>query len=252
MDSRTYKVKEVAQLSGVTVRTLHHYDAIELLCPRRTSAGYRLYSEADLFTLQQILVYRELGVPLERIKAILADPQLDRREALVEQRARLQARAEQTQTMIRAVDAALRAMEGETIMNMSELFDGFDPSEYEAEVKERWGDTEAYAHSVQRTRGYTREDWVRIKAQTDELMERIAAALRAGTSPTDEAAMELAEEHRLQIDRFFYPCSRVMHRNLGQLYMADSRFEQSLDRHGDGVAAFLSAAIEANCERAQG
>ncbi|MEM9453589.1 MAG: MerR family transcriptional regulator [Myxococcota bacterium] len=250
MAARTYKVKEVARLSGVTVRTLHHYDAIGLLSPRRTSAGYREYSEADLLRLQQILVHRELGLPLERIRAILADPTHDPRQVLLKQRARLRARVQQTNAMIRAVDAALRALQGEQIVNMKELFDGFDPAEYEDEVKERWGHTKAYAQSTERTRGYSREDWARIKSETDELMQRIAAEVAAGTAPTDEAAMDLAEEHRLQIDRFFYSCSHQMHRNLGQMYMADSRFEQNLDKHGEGVAAFLSAAIEANGDRA--
>lgn len=252
MAPRTYKVKEVARLSGVTVRTLHHYDEIGLLSPRRTSAGYRLYTEADLLRLQQILVHRELGLPLERIKMILADPGFDPRQALLEQRARLEARAEQTKAMLAAVDAALRALEGDEIMDMKELFDGFDPSKYEAEAKERWGHTESYAQSMQRTGAYTKEDWARIKAETDDLMRRIAAQVQAGTAPTDEVAMDLAEEHRLQIDRFYYTCSHSMHRNLGQMYTADSRFEQNLDKYGDGVAAFLSAAIEANCDRAGG
>lgn len=250
MARRTYKVKEVAQLSGVTVRTLHHYDAIGLLSPPRTPSGYRVYSEPDLLRLQQILVYRELGLPLERISSILSDPKLDPKETLLEQRARLHARAEHTHAMIRAVDAALRALQGDDVMNARELFDGFDPRQYEAEVEERWGNTEAYRQSTQRTQGYSKEDWARIKAQSDELLRRIAAQVQAGTAPTSEAAMDLAEEHRRQIDRFYYSCSHAMHRNLAQLYQADARFEQNLDRHGEGVAAFLSAAIEANCERA--
>ncbi|MCH9684340.1 MAG: MerR family transcriptional regulator [Deltaproteobacteria bacterium] len=252
MAAETYKVKDVARLSGVTVRTLHHYDAIGLLCPtRRTSAGYRLYAQADLLRLQQILVYRELGLPLEKIKMVVSDPQFDARAALVEQRAQLAAKAEQTRDMIRAVDAALRALQGDEDMNTEDLFDGFDPKKYEAEVEQRWGGGAEYAESVRRTKSYSKDDWVRIKAETHDLMQRIAAQHEAGVPPTDPVAMDLAEEHRLQIDRFYYPCSHAMHGNLGQMYTADVRFRDNLDEYGDGVAAFLSAAIEANGQRAE-
>ncbi|MEM6989237.1 MAG: MerR family transcriptional regulator [Myxococcota bacterium] len=247
-----YKVKEVAALSGVTVRTLHHYDTIGLLCPTaRTSAGYRLYDDAALLRLHQILVYRELGLALEQIRAVLEDPDYDPVVALAEQRERLVARAEHTQSMIHAVDAALRTLRGERVMNMKEIFDGFDPSEHEAEAKRRWGDTEAYKESARRTKGYSEDDWRRIKAETDDLLRRLAAALAAGVASDSPEAVALAEEHRLQIDRFFYPCSHAMHRNLALMYTADARFEANLDKHGAGVAAFLSAAIQANADASE-
>lgn len=243
-------MKEVARIGGLTVRTLHHYDAIGLLCPRlRSKAGYRLYTEADLLRLQQIVVYRELGVPLDQIRSIMDDPAFEPRAALVEQRERLRERAEQTQGMLRAVDAALRVLDGEEVIDMSELFDGFDPSQYEDEARARWGHTDAYAESARRTKGYSTEDWVRIQRETDELMQRIAALRAAGASPSDPAAMDLAEEHRQQIDRFYYPCRHEIHRGLARMYVEDSRFTANLDRYGEGVAAFLSAAIEANVER---
>ncbi len=252
MATPPYKVKDLARLSGVTVRTLHHYDAIGLLCPAgRTSAGYRLYAQRDVLRLQQILVYRELGLPLEKIKAIIADPNFEPRRALQQQRARLEAKAEHTAAMIRAVDAALRTIRGDEDVNTEELFDGFDPKKYEAEAEQRWGHTEQYEQSKQRTQGYSKEDWARIKTETDALLQKFATALAAGTAPTDPVAMDLAEEHRLQIDRFYYPCSHVMHGNLGQMYVVDARFTENLDKHGDGVAAFISAAIEANCARAE-
>ncbi len=250
MASGTYKVKEVAELSGVTVRTLHHYDTIGLLSPaRRTAAGYRLYDEADLLRLQQILLYRELGLPLEQIKAVMSEPSFDAQSALLEQRRRLAERAQQTQAMLSAVDAALRALRGETTVNANNIFDGFDASKYEAEAKQRWGDTDAYKESTRRTKGYSPEDWERIKGESHDLMQRIAAQLESGAAPTQEAVMDLAEEHRLQIDRFYYPCTHAMHRNLGHMYTADARFEANLDKYGDGVAAFLSAAIAANADR---
>ncbi len=251
MATKTYRVKQVARLCGATVRTLHHYDAIGLLSPQgRSRSGHRLYSEADLLRLQQILVYRELDLPLEKIKGIVTDPSFDLRAALLEQRATLAARAAQTEAMIRAIDVALRAHEGESTMNAEELFDGFDPSKYEAEAEERWGDTEAYRESRRRTKDYSKEDWVRIKGLDDALMKKVAAAVAAGAAPSDEASMDLAEAHREHIERFYYPCSHAMHRSVAQMYTADARFQKNLDAHGEGVAAFLQAAIEANAQRA--
>jgi len=137
-------------------------------------------------------------------------------------------------------------------MNARELFDGFDPSKHEAEAQERWGGTEAYRQSRQRTKNYSKDDWARIKGLDDALMKRLAAAVAAGAAPTDDASMDLAEEHREHIDRFFYPCSHAMHEGVAQMYTADARFQKNLDAHGEGVAAFLQAAIEANARRAEG
>lgn len=247
----TYKVKEVAELTGLSVRALHHYDAIGLVSPeRRTSAGYRLYTEADLVALQQVLVYRELGLPLERIKQIVNDPAFDRQAAFEDQRRQLEHKLENTHAMLRAVDKALAALKGEPIMNAKELFDGFDPAEYEEEAKERWGDTDAYKESTRRTKSYGPEDWKALKAENDEIMSELAKLVAAGGKPTDVAAMDLAERHRLHIDRWFYPCAYAMQRGLGQMYVADERFTKNIDKFGEGVAAFLSAAIEANADRA--
>ncbi|MBL4688692.1 MAG: MerR family transcriptional regulator [Nannocystaceae bacterium] len=250
MAANRYQVKALAELSGVTVRALHHYDAIGLLCPhQRTAAGYRLYTETDLLRLQQILIYRELGLPLEQIKAIITDPAFDPESALVEQRSRLAAHARQTQAMIRAVDAALDSLRGEKPMNANNIFEGFDPKRYEDEARANWGSSDAYKESSRRTKNYSSEDWARIKSESHDLMVRIAAHLTGGGKPSDTAAMDLAEEHRLQIDRFYYPCSLAMHRGLGQMYTGDARFEANLDKYGGGVAAFLAEAIAANADR---
>ena len=157
--SRTYQVKDVARLTGVSVRTLHHYDAIGLLVPSgRTAAGYRLYTDADLLRLQQILIGRELGLPLEEIRQSLDDPRFDRKAALLDQRQRLHERARQADAMIRAIDTALAALDGSVTtgeMTMADLFDGFDPSRYEAEARERWGGTRAFDEVAERTKRYT-------------------------------------------------------------------------------------------------
>lgn len=246
-----YRVKDVASLAGVTVRTLHHYDRIGLLAPsRRTEAGYRLYNDDDLLRLQQILIGREIGLPLEQIKRLLSDPQLDRRQILLAHREKLVARARQTEAMIGSVDAALAALKGDQAMQPEELFNGFDPSKYEAEVRERWGDTDAYKESSRRTANYSEEDWARMKAENDDLMRRLAAKKNEGAASDDTEVLDLAEELRLHIDRWFYPCRHAMHVQLAEMYLGDDRFAANIDRFGEGLTPFLAAAIRGNAARA--
>jgi DNA-binding transcriptional MerR regulator len=263
MDSRHYRIKELAELSGVTVRTLHHYDHIGLLVPSaRTSTGYRMYTQADLLRLQQVLVHRELGLSLEAIRKLLDDPQFDHAAALREQRRLLSERAVHTAQMIRAVDQALALIEqqpqaeqapgGMTMTtDMKALFDGFDPAAYEKEAEARWGHTDAYNASNKRVKGRTPEQWAQYRAEDAAIMHALSAALHAGAASHDPAVMDLAEQHRLLIDRWFYPCSKAMHANLADLYEADPRFAQNIDKHAAGLTPFLAAAIRENARRAK-
>lgn len=250
---RTYQVNQVAKLSGVSVRALHHYDAIGLLVPRaRSAAGYRLYDEDDLLRLQQILIGRELGLSLEAIRRSLDDPEFDRRAALLTQRAELAARAERAAGMVRAIDAALTAIEEKDMdkANFEKIFDGFDPSRYEAEAKQRWGNTEAYKISAQRTKSYSDADWRRFKDEQTAIYAAALAAMQDGVRPDEPRAMEVAERHRSSIDRWFYPCSAQMHSGLADLWEADHRYAASIDRYGAGLTQYLAAAVRANAERA--
>jgi DNA-binding transcriptional MerR regulator len=251
--SRTYRVRDVARLAGVSVRALHHYDAIGLLVPRtRTAAGYRLYTDADLLRLQQILIGRELGLPLEEIRRSLEEPGFDRKAALLDQRERLKDRARQAEAMIRAIDAALAALDGrhnKGAMKMEELFEGFDPSKYEDEVRQKWGTSDLFVESEKRTARYAPDDWKALKAEQAAVYDAAYAALKAGKSPTDEAVMDIAERHRLSIDRWFYPCDHAMQCGLASMYESDDRFRQSIDKHGDGLTPFLAQAIRANAAR---
>jgi DNA-binding transcriptional MerR regulator len=249
---RTYQVNEVARMAGVSVRTLHHYDEIGLLSPvGRTDGGYRLYDQAALLRLQQILIGRELGLPLEAIRRSLDDPRFDRRAALLEQRRELAARADEATRMIRAIDRALRIIDDaeEENVDPKEIFDGFDPAEHEEEARQRWSDTAAFKESSRRTKGYGRKEWEAIKAETDAIYREAAAALAAGKRPDDPEVLEIAERHRRSIDRWFYPCSHAMQRGLADLYEADARFAESIDRYAVGLTPFLAAAIRASAAR---
>ncbi len=254
---RTYQVKEVERIAGVSVRALHHYDEIGLLVPSgRTEAGYRLYSDDDLLRLQQILIGRELGMPLEEIKRSLDDPSFDRRAALEKQRKEIAIRAERTAAMLRAIDATLAALnEGERTMKemgkeeLTALFDGFDPARYEDEVEERWGETDAYKESASRTSKYTEADWERYKAESHAIMIDAAKLFRSGSAADAEEAMSVAERHRSSIDRWFYPCAPEMHARLADGYEVDDRFAASIDQYAPGLTAWWSAAIRANARR---
>ena len=254
--SRTYQVKDAARIAGISVRTLHHYEAIGLLVPgNRTAAGYRLYADDDLLRLQQILIGRALGLSLEDIRRSLDDPRFDRKAALLNQKARLRERARETEAMIRAIDVALSAVDGKGkkgVLKMEELFEGFNPSQYEEEARHRWGGSDAFADAQKRTRGYSPDDWKAIKVEQAAIYADAFSALKAGKSPTDADVMDIAERHRQSIDRWFYSCSHQMHRGLASMYESDDRFKQGIDRYGEGLTAFLAEAIRANASRRQG
>jgi hypothetical protein len=148
--------------------------------------------------------------------------------------------------MVALVDRTLESLEKGTTMSHQEMFDGFDPSAYEEEAKERWGDTPSYAESARRTKRYTQEDWATIRAEAEAIERDFAEALGAGMSPTDERARAIAERHRAHVDRWFYPCSREMHAALGAMYVQDERFAQHYERRREGLAQFVSDAVRAN------
>jgi DNA-binding transcriptional MerR regulator len=245
-----YSVGTVARMTGVTVRTLHHYDEIGLLSPgERTAAGYRQYSDADLERLQQILGYRELGFPLEEIATILADPAADAMVHLRRQHALLRERMERLRKMVDAIEFMMEAQQMGVQLSPEERFEvfgDFDPDQYAAEAEERWGGTDAYRESQRRTASYTKDDWQRIRTDGEQLYRRLADAMAAGVPSGSAAAMDLAEEHRSQISRWFYECSYEIHRGLAEMYAADPRFTENIDRYAPGLARYVRDAILAN------
>ncbi|MEU1751164.1 MerR family transcriptional regulator [Micromonospora matsumotoense] len=245
-----YTVGQVAKAARVTVRTLHHYDEIGLLSPSgRTAAGYRRYDDADLERLQHIRFYRELGFPLEEIAAILDDPTADPAAHLRRQHDLLTGRIGRLREMVAAIEIAMEARRMEINLTPAERFEVFgdvDPDEHAEEARERWGDTEAYRESTRRAAGYSKEDWLRLKAEQEEWGGRIVAALTGGTPADSAEAMALAEEHRQLIVRWFYDCSYEVHTGLADMYLADSRFTAYYETIVPGLTAYLAEAIHAN------
>jgi DNA-binding transcriptional MerR regulator len=246
-------VGQVAGFAGVTVRTLHHYDEIGLLAPGgRSHAGHRRYDDTDLDRLQQILFYRELGFPLEEVAALLDDPEADPRAHLRRQHELLTARIEKLQKMAAAVEHAMEARTMGINLTPEEKFEVFgdkDPEEHAEEAERRWGGTETYAESQRRAAGYTKDDWKRVQAEVASWSERYDALMEAGERPDGEPAMDMAEEHRLHITKWFYTCTYEIHQGLGDMYVGDERFKEFYDSRRPGTAEHLRDAIVANATR---
>ena len=253
MSEEGLTIGALARLAGVTVRTLHHYHRIGLVVPEeRTGGGYRLYGRSQVERLQEVLFFRELGFGLEEIRRIVDEPSYDRAAALARQRTLLVERAGHLQDLIEAVDGALDAEKRGTRMTnkeMLEVFGDFDPSQYEEEARQRWGDTEAYRESARRTSRYTKADWQQIGREGAEINAAFLALMKAGTPAADPAATAVAERHRAYISKWFYECSPEIHAGLGAMYVTDPRFTASIDRAGPGLARYMSEAIAANAGR---
>ena len=241
------KVSEVAKLTGVTVRALHYYDQIGLLKPSRvTEAGYRLYSEADLEVLQQILFFRELDFPLNDIQEILSNPAFDREAALQNHRALLLQKRSRIDGLISLVDKTLK---GETDMS----FKQFDASEiennkkkYAEEARQRWGGTGAYAEYSQKAKDYDDPQWKLLNGEGAEILRQFAELRHQ--DPAGSEAQALVKTWQDFITANFYTCTKPILSCLGQMYIGDERFTQNIDKHGEGTALIMAAAIEIYCK----
>src|SRR5450631_35864 len=247
-------VGQVAERFDVTVRTLHHYDQIGLLVPsQRTSAGYRLYTGDDITRLQTVVVYRRLGFPLEEIARLLDEPSVDVGEHLRRQRAAVLTRLREMRDLVTAIDRALeKEMSGNKLTRQEQkaLFGGSFSEEYEQEAEQRSGESQAWKQSQTRTSKYTKADWVAVKAEMGANNASFASAMADGEPATSERAMDAAEQHRLHIHHRFYDLTPDVHRNLGDMYLADPRFTKNYEDIAPGLAQYVRDAIHANADRA--
>ena len=235
-------VHEASQISGVSVRTLHHYDAIGLLRPTAvTEAGYRLYDDTALARLQSILLFRELAFPLKEIKRIMDDPQFDQATALEQQIRLLELQQER---LSRLIDLARETMKtGVTHMDFT-AFDNSKREQYAAEVKERWGNTAAYQESAQRPAAEQKDAAAGLMAQFARM-----GRPRTG-DPAGQEAQDAVRELQQFITKHFYTCTPEILSGLGQMYTADDRFRASIDAAGgEGTADFAGKAIAVYCTK---
>jgi len=244
----TMTVGDLVKVSGVTVRTLHHYHHIGLLVPsERSASGYRIYNDTDMDRLQAILTYRELGLGLREIADAVVSPE-GSVDALRLARRRIDVQIAKLTAIARSLDTTIARGGGEPAMSPEEklsVFGDFDPADHEDETKERWGDTDAFAQSARRTSRYTAQDWEAIQAEASKIYDRFHALERQGIDPDSPEARTLASEHRDHISRWFYDCTPEIHASLAQMYAGDQRFADAIDASGEGLAAYISAAITA-------
>lgn len=252
LTSEHYSVGEVAGFARVTVRTLHHYDDIGLLCPTaRTASGHRRYTTVDLVRLQQILALRELGFSLQRIAEILDDPTIDVLDHLKAHHALLSERIARLGQQLIAIERMMEASQMGIQLSpeeMFEVFGNFDPTEHAQEAEARWGETDAYRESSRRTSSYTKDDWKQMRAEMAENETQFRRLRQAGESPDGASARAAAEAHRLNISRWFSDCDHRMHRALGDMYVEDQRFAAHYDQLAPGLAEFVRDAITANAD----
>lgn len=232
------KIKEVAELARVSVRTLHHYDEIGLLKPDEiTEAGYRIYTEANLDTLQQILFFKELGFPLKEIKEIMGKSDYDRQKALQMHKQMLLEKRHQIDKMLLTIDKTIAHTKGELTMTNKEKFEGFDFSNnsYEQEARERWG-----SEKVDEANAYIAGMTENQQQQFNDIFRKLAAI--RDLSPSSKEAQELIKEwydmlntiSKYSLDAF---------KGLGQMYVLDERFTNNIDQFGEGLAVFMSEAM---------
>ena len=247
-------VGAVAELVGVSVRTLHHWDRIGLApASGRTWSDYRVYDDDDIARIHRVLVYRELGFPLAEIAALLDDPQVDEAAHLSRQRELLLSRISHLQEMVSAVDRLKEAIGMNaplTPEDRAEIFGTDWNEEYQDEAAERWGNTPQWEQSQARANAMSKEDWQRIKDEGDQLNADLAAAKRDGVAVDSPEAAALAERHRASIAQF-YDCTHSMQVCLARMYTQDERFTETYDTVEPGLAVWLREVIEANA-RAHG
>lgn len=242
------KVSEVAKLTGVTVRTLHYYDEIGLLKPSKvTEAGYRLYSNADLEILQQILFFRELDFSLSDIREIMLNPTYSRETALQNHRELLLQKRKHIDGLISLVDKTLK---GDNDMS----FKQFDTTEiknarkeYATEAKQRWGKSDAYTEYEEKVSAYDDPQWKLLNGEGSYILREFGE--NRHLDPASKEAQALAKKWQEFITANFYNCTKAILSCLGEMYISDDRFTQNIDRYGQGTALFMATAIEIFCQK---
>ncbi len=237
------QIKEFAKITGVSVRTLHYYDEIGLLKPACVDefTGYRYYDEGSLIRMQEILFYRELDFSLKSIGDILSSPDYDKNKALKEQKHLLTLKKERLERLISAIDGAVK---GENVMK---AFDNSEFEKYKAEAKEKWGNTDAYKEHSEKTKNYSAEKWNGLAEGMNDILAEFAVCMKNNETPDSAEAQELVKSLQNHITENYYLCTNDILAGLGQMYVADERFKNNIDKHAEGTAQFISDAIKTYC-----
>ena len=238
-------IKEFAEFTGVSVRTLHYYDEIGLLKPSfvdRTT-GYRYYDENSLLRMQGILFYRELDFSLKSIGKILSSPDYDTGKSLEEQKILLTLKKERLERLISSIDDAMKGA------NVMRAFDNSEFEKHKVEAQEKWGKTDAYKQHAEKTKHYSKQKWNDLSDGMDHILAEFAFCMKRAERPDSTEAQNLVKLLQNHISENYYLCTNEILAGLGQMYVADERFKNNIDKHANGTAAFICEAIAIYCRK---
>ena len=237
-------IKEFSEACGVSVRTLHYYDEIGLLKPSFVDewTGYRYYDENSLLRMQEIMFYRELDFSLKNISQIITSPNYDKEKALSQQKKLLILKKERLEKLISSIDDA---MKGKVIMN---AFDNSKFESYKDEVREKWGNTKAYAEYAEKSKNYGEDKFSAMSGEMAEIFSEFNLAMKNSAVAGSEEVQGYVKELQDYITLNFYTCTKEILYGLGQMYVLDERFKNNIDKAGEGTAEFISEAIKIYCK----
>lgn len=238
------RIKEFAETCGISVRTLHYYDEIGLLKPSFVDkhTGYRFYDEKSLLRIQEILFFRELDFSLKSINEILSSPGYDKYKALEEQKKLLTLKKERLEKLISAIESAKK---GDFVMK---VFDNSEFENYKSEVKEKWGETDAYKEYCKKSTGYTDEKYTALADGMNDIFSEFAACMNNGKRYDSEEVQSLVKKLQNFITDNYYTCTKEILSGLGQMYVLDERFRNNIDKHAPCTAEFTCEAIKFYCK----
>lgn len=246
-----YSINQLAELTGLTTRTLRYYDQIGLLKPLRTGGnGYRYYGELQLDRLQQILFYKQRGFELKQIGKILSNPDYDAESALLEHLRSLEKEKDNLEMLIQNVKNTISSLRGEYEMSDNERFEAFkkaqieeNEAKYGSEIREKYGEEEV-DESYKKMFNMSEEQWERFKTLETEILEKLQQAVKAGVSPEEEIGKEITKLHKEWILMTWEKYTSEAHKGLALMYICDERFKAYYDSEVEGCAEFLQKAIE--------
>lgn len=245
---RKYTVKKLSKLASVSIRSLHHYDKIDLLNPEyRAESGYRYYGQKELLRLQQILFYRELDYPLKEIKRILDDPEFDLIESLEFHKNELQKRTLRLSGLLITIDNTIVKLKNQEMMNDEEMYEGFSNADVQAmrnEAIKNYGDDEVLA-AEQKVKAMGKKEWKKVKEEGDGICERLVSLIDLLPSSI-EVQNEIANHYKHT--SIFYEVSEARYRGLGKMYIEDERFRVHFETFGEGLAEFINKGIAVFCD----
>lgn len=241
-----YTVKDVSKLTGITIRTLHWYDKIGLLKPySKTESNYRIYNEESLVKLEQILFFKELDFDLKEIKNVLEADIISKDEIFLKQKKLLVLKKERLDRIINLIDSKIG---GENKMSFKE-FENTDyekaVNDYKEEVKNRWGNTDAYKESAEKTKKYTKDDFKKIEEEAKKIYLEFSNNMYRDVR--DKEIKEIVKKWQDYITKYFYNCTTEILKGLGEMYVYDERFKKNIDKYKDGLAEYMSLAIKEYC-----